>query len=200
MASLRLTSSKRLVVLGKDSKEVVRYCDEMLLGTGIEISSEKHLPLTSNQNDCTLIVLDSESQSIETLTSLLTRGLNKTIILNLEDLNLARLSNEVPHELLWLASKEPSSILGALSDGFQGAYWRAAEIVVSKLNQVELFGVGEAPLLSASEKQSILVGVLVARICGINEDLVQKKLESYLRDGLKILKKNKIDKLYVEAQ
>jgi len=199
MASLKDTANHPVIVLGKESTEAVKHFNRFFSGTGIEVSSENELPLTSHLSHCTLVVLDSESQSMDKLGSLLTQGSNKKVILNLEDLNLAKLSSEVPHELFWFASKDPVSLLGILLDRFQGAYWRDSEVVVSKENSFELFGlIGNSPM-NAQQKKSLLVSVLVARLFGIEERQVQKRLETLLLNESGDSKKNETKIRQTEA-
>lgn len=199
MASLKNLAGNRIIVLGKESREVVKAFYGLFSGVGIEMSSEYDLPLDSSPNNCNLVVLDSETQSLEKLNTLVTQGTNKTVVLNLEDLKLAKLSAEITHELFWLSSKDPVSLLGILLDGFKGAYWRDSELVVSRLKSFELFSIGPNSTLSTQEKTWILTSVLMARLCGIEEDQIQKKLDAVVLNETRTLRMNVTKARYTEA-
>lgn len=178
MASWKSITSNRIIVLGKASKETVKIAQELVGGAGLEISSEHELPLTSQQSNCTLVVLDSQTQPLEKLRSLVTQGSNNKVILNLEDVNLAKLSNDTTHDLYWIASKDPVSLLGILLDRFQGAYWRGSDLVVSISNSFQIFHRGSKTPMTPSETTSVLASVLVACLFGMEERLIQKNLDT----------------------
>lgn len=178
MASWKSIASNSIIILGKASKETARVAQELVAGSGIEISSEYDLPLNSRQSNCTLVFLDSQTQPLEKLRSLVTQGTNNRVILNLEDVNLAKLSRNITHDLFWIASKDPVSLLGVLLDQFQGAYLRGTDLVVSTGNSFELFNIRGQTLRLPQESISVLASVLVACLSGMEERQIQKNLDA----------------------
>lgn len=178
MASWKSIASNSIIILGKASKETVKVAQELVAGSGIEISSEYDLPLNSRQSNCTLVFLDSQTQPLEKLRSLVTQGTNNRVILNLEDVNLAKLSRNITHDLFWIASKDPVSLLGVLLDQFQGAYLRGTDLVVSTGNSFELFNIRGQTLRLPQESISVLASVLVACLSGMEERQIQKNLDA----------------------
>lgn len=178
MASWKSIASNSIIILGKASKETAKVAQELVAGSGIEISSEYDLPLNSRQSNCTLVFLDSQTQPLEKLRSLVTQGTNNRVILNLEDVNLAKLSRNITHDLFWIASKDPVSLLGVLLDQFQGAYLRGTDLVVSTGNSFELFNIRGQTLRLPQESISVLASVLVACLSGMEERQIQKNLDA----------------------
>lgn len=178
MASWKSIASNSIIILGKASKETAKVAQELVAGSGIEISSEYDLPLNSRQSNCTLVFLDSQTQPLEKLRSLVTQGTNNRVILNLEDVNLAKLSSDITHDLFWIASKDPVSLLGVLLDQFQGAYLRGTDLVVSTGNSFELFNISAQTLRLPQESISVLASVLVACLSGMEERQIQKNLNA----------------------
>lgn len=60
-------------------------------------------------------------------------------LLPLADIEMVRLSANIPGQLLWLSPRPPYSLAGALVGDFQGAWWNGIEACVTLGGEVESY-------------------------------------------------------------
>ena len=178
-------SAKLLYVLGQQSELAMGVLNGFFVKEPVEVSCDGRIAPQRVESECTLLFLDGASKRSDGVENLATTGFKKNILFNLDDLNLVRLSSEVPHDLFWISSTEPTRRLGGLVENFQGAYLRGEELVVSIGNETTTFLVPDANPLPSSFKTIVLAGALSAKL----HKLPEEKIQEGIKKAIQILSK-----------
>jgi len=168
---------KLLYLVGQHSELALGILKELLKQVPVEVSCDGKIASHRIDSDCSVLVLDDSGNLSNKAERLTTSGFKKKVILNLEDLSLVRISSQIPHEIFWLSTTDPVHRLGVLIDGFQGAYFRGEEVVVSLGNEFSLFAFPEVSSLAPSFKNIALAGALCAKLYGLTDEEIQQRLQ-----------------------
>lgn len=106
---------------------------------------------------------------------------NSTLVLNLENLHLVRLSNDYAGEIRWFSQRDPRELLGPLLDHYRGTYYRKHlnQLVYSSDQDLEVYDLPKAIALDST----LLASVCAAREAGIKSGTIRAQL-SQAADGL----------------
>ena len=102
---------------------------------------------------------------------------NSTLVLNLESINLVRLSNQHNGPIRWICMRDPRELVGPILDHFRGTYYlkQANQIVYSGDQDFESYR-----LLQGTQVTSqLLAFVCASRESGMTYEAVQAKIQEF---------------------
>ena len=99
---------------------------------------------------------------------------NSTLVLNLESLDLVRLSNHHTGDIRWFCQKDPRELVGPLLDHFRGTFYRTHlnQLVYSSDQDLEIY---DLPL-GIQQDSTLLAAVCAAREAGIKAETIRSQL------------------------
>lgn len=99
-----------------------------------------------------------------------------SVLLNLEDIELVRLSGRLPlTPIRWVSSRDPRELLGPLVDQYEGAYYRRLpdlQLVYSTRDRIEIFALPPA----ASRSLELATAVAIALELGVPASTLKTRI------------------------
>jgi UDP-N-acetylmuramoylalanine--D-glutamate ligase len=106
---------------------------------------------------------------------------NSFVILNYDDANIARFSEENPGKLMWFTKRNPMEVGGSFAERFTGAYCNGADKkIVAKIgNKDESYDISAFRLMGEHNRENLMAAIIAARTIGVSPKAIQSVIGSF---------------------
>jgi UDP-N-acetylmuramoylalanine--D-glutamate ligase len=106
---------------------------------------------------------------------------NSYVVLNYDDVNVSRFSEECAGKLLWFTKRDPMTVGGQFAEDFCGAYYKAStKEIVSKISgKEETYDISQFRLMGDHNKENLMAAICAARQMGVSQNAIQTVINTF---------------------
>lgn len=106
---------------------------------------------------------------------------NSFVVLNYDNANVNKFSEENPGKLMWFTRNNPMTVGGAFAEGFAGVYYNSAgRQVVAKVNgKDECYDLTQFRLFGEHNRENLMAALAAARAMGVQPKAIQTVINQF---------------------
>ncbi len=106
---------------------------------------------------------------------------NSFVILNYDNPNISKWSEEKIGKMIWFTKRDPISIGGPFAEDFVGVYWDAKnKKMISKITgKEEIYDLAQFRLFGEHNRENLMAAICAARAMGVDPKAIQNVINSF---------------------